>query len=785
VNPDLHVLICNERFLPRFGLDRILLLLAEFIAARKMRVSLCCLRYDLEILGNLADHVQQISLTQGSGIAEVDRLVAEKVLEAWDSKRPDVLVSGGWPFFELAARAPSYGVPSLFIDAGAVPHDGFIGPALLAQQEIRFLREMYLPFVSGITSISEFIRSSQSEPDRGSDLGITKVLLGADHLLNASAGATPAISESEERIIQKIDLAIKKGKKHVLALGRFEQVGYKNSPAVFEIFSKISKVSPDTQLVVLAGPEQLIVPSALRVRTTCLRTLSDAALVEVMKRSALGISVSLWEGFNLPLAEMQWLGKPALAFAIGAHPEVVVDPWFLCASREEMIRKAARILKHDLPPAIHRLGRYEKFRDRFRWSSTLDQWVSVVEELGFSASSRRPAGNRLVLVDVTNSAIDPANSGVIRVTRRLCAHLADRNDMDLVFVVWNRDLSRYTFVSPSQQRFLSSNAGPNDWLGQSAAFFESTAPPEDLVRRRDPSCTRPPILFFPEVILDGTFGSRMDWARTFGLRTACIFYDMLPINAGEYFSNSIRTAFPGYLEFVLQTDGLWAISGFSLSELERYCQGFSAFKLGKRGVTWLPGQFSSYPRVTTSARSSGQMVNILCVSTFEPRKNHRTLIEALRSLRARRPDLSISVKLIGNRSAEADRVLEEIQKAADADKQFMLIGNVSDSVLAAEYEWATFTVYPSLVEGFGLPILESLWMGRPCICNATGVMAELAAGGGCLNVDMSSTIELEAAIERLATDNQLLGQLSEQALNRNIMTWQKYSDAIANELLGL
>jgi len=260
---------------------------------------------------------------------------------------------------------------------------------------------------------------------------------------------------------------------------------------------------------------------------------------------------------------------------------------------------------------------------------------------------------------------------------------------------------------------------------------------------------------------------------------------MLPIIASEYVSNSIKAVFPGYLEFVLQVDASWAISEFSSSELERYCEGLSGHRLRKHGVIWLPGQFSSYPRVTTSVRPPGRTVNVLCVSTFEPRKNHRTLIEAFRTLRARRPDLSISLKLVGNRYAEANRLFEEIQKAADADKQIILIGNVSDSVLAAEYECATFTIYPSLVEGFGLPILESLWMGRPCICNAKGVMAELAVGGGCLTVDMNSPIELEAAIERLATDNELLGQLGKQAVSRDIMTWRTYSDAIANELLRL
>jgi len=53
-------------------------------------------------------------------------------------------------------------------------------------------------------------------------------------------------------------------------------------------------------------------------------------------------------------------------------------------------------------------------------------------------------------------------------------------------------------------------------------------------------------------------------------------------------------------------------------------------------------------------------------------------------------------------------------------------------------ENALFTVYPSLMEGFGIPILESLWHGKPCVCGGNGALGEVARGGGCLIVDQTS-----------------------------------------------
>jgi glycosyltransferase involved in cell wall biosynthesis len=785
VSADLRVLICNERFLPRFGLDRILLLFAEHIAGLEMIVSLACLRYDQSVLGALSSRVQKIDVPFGKSIVEIDRIASDAVLRTWELARPRVLVTGGWPFFRLAATAPSLGVSSLFVDAGAVPHDGLTDPAIGAQREVRFLREAYLPYVSLILPISEFIRFSQSEPDRGSNQGIKTVTLGADHLENPLVKTCdgPAISGSEQQILDEIDVAISDGRKHILALGRFEGAGYKNSPAIFEIFGKVSRLVPNSRLIILAGPELVTVPPEIRSETVCLQTLSDSALTNVMKRCELGISVSLWEGFNLPLGEMQWLDKPALAFVIGAHPEVVVDPWFLCASREEMTQKAVQILRRGPPSAILRLGRYDKFRERFRWLQTLNQWACEVEQLGASTKKSAPQGNRQVFVDVTNSSVDPGNSGVIRVTRRLCAHLADRNDIDLAFVAWSREQSTYTLLSPAQQPFLSSNAGPYDWLGGCAAFFQNGASPEDLLRGSDPRCSLQPILFFPEVMLDGNCDARMAWARARGFRTACIFYDMLPISAPEHVSYSVKSAFPAYVDLVRRTDAIWAISKFSLKQLERYCETLPGHALSNRAAVWLPGQFGNFPRTVSHSSTSSETINILCVSTFEPRKNHMTLIEAFNALRARRPDLPISLRLVGNRYAGAESLFEKIQQASNLDKKIVLLGNITDSLLAPEYERAAFTVYPSLIEGFGLPVLESLWMGSPCICNAAGVMSELAGGGGCLTVDMRSSTELSDAIERLATDRDFLVSLKREAMTRQIPTWKTYSDQIAAGLL--
>jgi len=74
-----------------------------------------------------------------------------------------------------------------------------------------------------------------------------------------------------------------------------------------------------------------------------------------------------------------------------------------------------------------------------------------------------------------------------------------------------------------------------------------------------------------------------------------------------------------------------------------------------------------------------------------------------------------------------------------------------------------------------LPIMESLWHGKPCICHSGGVMAELGRDGGCLNVDVTDGDTLAAAVVRLAEDAQLYDKLSREAVSRPIKLWRDYA----------
>jgi glycosyltransferase involved in cell wall biosynthesis len=100
---------------------------------------------------------------------------------------------------------------------------------------------------------------------------------------------------------------------------------------------------------------------------------------------------------------------------------------------------------------------------------------------------------------------------------------------------------------------------------------------------------------------------------------------------------------------------------------------------------------------------------------------------------------------------------------------------VRDEDLWNAYRTARFTVFPSLHEGFGLPVAESLAVGTPAITSSFGSTAEVAADGGTLLVDPRDDADLTAAMRRLLTDADLVQDLAAAAAARPRRTWDDYA----------
>jgi glycosyltransferase involved in cell wall biosynthesis len=104
--------------------------------------------------------------------------------------------------------------------------------------------------------------------------------------------------------------------------------------------------------------------------------------------------------------------------------------------------------------------------------------------------------------------------------------------------------------------------------------------------------------------------------------------------------------------------------------------------------------------------------------------------------------------------------------------------HVDDETLLREYRDCRFTVYPSLMEGYGLPIVESLLHGKPCVCGGNGALGEVARGGGCFIVDQAKADALAHGMRRLLLDRELYARLCAEARARKFRLWIDYIEKL-------
>jgi len=160
---------------------------------------------------------------------------------------------------------------------------------------------------------------------------------------------------------------------------------------------------------------------------------------------------------------------------------------------------------------------------------------------------------------------------------------------------------------------------------------------------------------------------------------------------------------------------------------------------------------------------------ILAVSTIEPRKNLIVLLEAYQALRQRQPD--IQLVMAGKRGWHSEPFFERLQALGLTDK-VRLLGFVPDGDLPALYSLAEIFAFPSLYEGFGLPVLEAMACGTPVICSNTSSLPEVA-GEAALQIAPADVPAWAQALEQIASNSALRASLRERGLKQAArFTWE-------------
>ena len=193
-----------------------------------------------------------------------------------------------------------------------------------------------------------------------------------------------------------------------------------------------------------------------------------------------------------------------------------------------------------------------------------------------------------------------------------------------------------------------------------------------------------------------------------------------------------------------------------------------------------PGRFDVVPlaRGTVSAEAApdvrarfdlGDSPLVLFVGTLEPRKNLARLVQAF----ARLPESHADVRLVlaghwGWRGSELKRALQSVP-----DGRVIVTGGVDHATLASLYREARIFAYPSLYEGFGLPVLEAMAEDVPVITSRGGTLEEVA-GDAAVLIDPFDVDSIAEALDRVLSSEPLRNDLRARGLQRERQyTWDR------------
>jgi glycosyltransferase involved in cell wall biosynthesis len=144
---------------------------------------------------------------------------------------------------------------------------------------------------------------------------------------------------------------------------------------------------------------------------------------------------------------------------------------------------------------------------------------------------------------------------------------------------------------------------------------------------------------------------------------------------------------------------------------------------------------------------------VLCAGTIEPRKNLLRVLEAHAGLTRQ-----VQLVVVGPLGWEFQPILD----AAGRRDNVRVLGQVSDADLAALYQACTVFCYPSLYEGFGLPLLEAMASGAACVTSSVSSLPEVG-GDAVVYVEPTSVEEIRGALEGLLATERRRTELGEAA----------------------
>jgi glycosyltransferase involved in cell wall biosynthesis len=268
---------------------------------------------------------------------------------------------------------------------------------------------------------------------------------------------------------------------------------------------------------------------------------------------------------------------------------------------------------------------------------------------------------------------------------------------------------------------------------------------------------------------------RLQEARARGVGLAVNVFDLIPHTHPHWFPpGAAASSFTPWLRSVVEiADVLLVNSRATAKELETYVRQAPARRQDGFTVSWLP-LGCDFEELSEAGTCERETAHFLMVGTVEPRKGHRTVLDAFERLWAEGAGVELTV--LGRSGWMVEEVTRRMEVLSATQPRFTWLQNASDSELDRRYRTCTAAIVASEGEGFGLPVVEAAMRGCPVIVNDIPVLREVAGDGATFFSPQRPLAEVLTGV--------LAGAAVAQASQASLRTWRDVGGRLLRILDG-
>lgn len=460
--------------------------------------------------------------------------------------------------------------------------------------------------------------------------------------------------------------------------------------ADLKILQKIQKITEDSSSIKFSG------------------YLSNRKLLKMYKAADIVITLSKSEGFGLPIYEGLRLGKPFIATKgiasdvikqFGLEIELERDVYENISIIDEFVLNLPNV-RRDLNKNI---GVVES---TFSW-----------ERMFMDIAGRSKIDVLYVFVDHTLNVNQ--NSGIQTTVRQICKSLQKMGvSIRPIGLNENQEIIVPNF---SQLKNLEDFSGPN------ANDFDL-----DFTIEKDSLMNK--TIFIPELLLyleTSSINKFFETISNLKMKSIFILYDLLPISRSFDYSEEITLRFNFLiLKMISNASYVFCISKYVENEFKSvYADNLNSSKIRIKTLT-LGTMESQYGKSQDFSEGGNKTLLdfldnsdliLFYPATYEPRKNHLSLVNVINRLNF---ENGSKIRLICVGWEAYPEIYADLSSVKN--ENLMFLKSVENEIMEFLYSRADYTIYPSLSEGYGLPIVESLKFGTRVICSDSSSMIEIS-----------------------------------------------------------